>query len=80
MNTKIFFAFEGKIPRGIIRDLQSIGADCRERAYDSFLKEEFCYLRVKTKQSMIRVMHYFQNLNDFHFKYYYPMDQAVETV
>ena len=70
MQTKIFFAFDGKIPRGILLELTQIGADCRDVMYDDFLKEEICYLKVKTKRNLIKVMQYFQNLKDFHFKYY----------
>lgn len=78
MYTNIFFAFEGRIPSSIIRELSHIGADCRIVEYDDFLNEEFCYLEVRSKQNLIRVMHYFQNLNDFHFKYYYPVSEARE--
>lgn len=80
MNTKIFFAYEGRIPSVILRELAQMGADCRKVEYDDFLKEEFCYLKVKTKQHLIRVMQYFKNLNDFHFKYYHPVNDNFRTV
>lgn len=78
MNTKIFFAFDERIPNGILSELAQFGADCRQVEYDPFLGEEICFLRIQTKQSLIKVMQYFQNLNDFRFKYYQPVTEKFQ--
>lgn len=77
MNTKIFFAFDERIPYSILSELARFGADCRQIEYDPFLEEEICFMKIDTKQSLIKVMQYFQNLNDFRFKYYQPIPEKV---
>ena len=79
MNTKIFFAFDERIPNGILSELAQFGAETRQVEYDPFLGEEICFLNVNTKQSLIKVMQYFQNLNDFKFKYYQPITEKLQV-
>ncbi len=78
MYTRIFFAYEERIPSGVLYDLMEKGADCNRIEYDSSLREEICLIEVHNKSSLIRVMHYFQNLNDYDFKYYFPIQETAQ--
>lgn len=77
MFTNIFFAFNDHIPRNVLTELKQIGADIQTPTYDASLEEEFCCLQINSKPNLIKVMHYLRNLNDYHFKYYYPLRQEV---
>jgi hypothetical protein len=76
MNTNIFFAFDRQIPRTILDELKQIGAESKQVGYDEVLEEEFCYLKIQNKGSLIKVMHYLHNLKDYHFKYFYPVKSS----